>query len=189
MSFAPEDPRRHEEEKFAKLLIKAHARVFELAHEHCHEVRALMIDTDATYPDTEDWLADKVQLSATQLPETGEMTVKVILGIHGMKSAEGGKELIDLRRKEVSAQLRSRTVRKIFRLLEPEHREVIAEYLALLGHREAEDQLEGDYERLAAMHQIIEGLRTRILSGELPVSPPTMQYQSEPGYYGFGGGI
>ncbi len=188
MSFAPEDPRRQEEEKFAKLLIKAHARVFELAHEHCHEMRVLMMTTEgAEYPTDEAWLADKVQLSAMQIKETGEMTVKIVLGIHGKESGEGMKELAHIRRSENNAQLYPTTARKIFRLLEPGHREVIGEYLALGGHHEADEQLAGDYERLAKMHLLIEELRERILAGDLPVPPPppiSFQRRSEVGPWG-----
>lgn len=169
MSFAPEDPRRHEEENFALKIIEAHARILELAYSQCAEIRELFTETKVEDMNVAE-KSSRVQLKAVQYEYTDGMTVKVLIGIEGGMSIEGKKDILLITEKDQTAQLRPRIARQIFRLLEPEMRETIAEYMAAKGHQEVTEEMDeiSQYEDLQDMRCQIDKLKECIIAGKIP---------------------
>lgn len=169
MSYAPEDPRRHEDD-LQNRVIEAYARVYDIATGVFEDVKLLVSYPDAKRPANDEEKSERVALTTLQYPNSDGMTVgvKIATGTLGTPYVSHNGTVADTGK---LMALNPYATRQIFQELRRDCRETLAMYLCAMARQEAGEQLSSaeDYGQLLEFEQLIETLGERIIEGQLPV--------------------
>lgn len=181
MPYAPEDPRRHEDD-LQKRVIEAYARVYDIATGVFEDVKLLVNTEGVTRPKDDDGKSELVSLTTLHYPHSDGMTVgvKIATGPLGKPQASHNGTIADTGK---LIALNPYATCHIFQELRRDCREILATYLCAMARQEAGEQLSSaeDYGQLLEFEQLIETLSERIIEGQLPVPRRTWKFGGQGG--------